>query len=87
MIDWIGFHLIEENLTNMMTLIFVCQYINTAFLLVLASLQIYPDYTEEWYLAVGKELQQTMLFQAFMPYLNFAYMYLFKSALRLLDSH
>lgn len=57
LIDWIGYHLNEEILMSMMTLIFVCQYINTAIVLVVASAEVYPDYTNEWYLVVGQELQ------------------------------
>lgn len=56
MIDWVGYHLNEENLLNLTTIIFFCQYVNTAVLIVLATVRIYPDYNKEWFLVVGSQL-------------------------------
>ena len=32
---------------------------------------LYPDFTSEWYITVGKSIVQTMVINAFMPYMNF----------------
>lgn len=99
LISKIGLNLNDEMVTNIMTLIFICQYINTAILLVLANANFqdtplsffglsnqYKDYSHDWYLVVGTQLQQTMLFQAFMPYINLLLMLSVKLSQRFIDS-
>lgn len=86
LIDWIGFHTKEEHMMNFMTLIFVFQYINTALLLVVVNARIFPDYSSEWYLVVGQDIQKTMFIQSFMPYMLFAFFFSIKACFRFYDS-
>lgn len=86
MIDWVGYHRNEESLLNLTTIIFFCQYVNTAVLIVLATIRLYPDYNKEWFLVVGSQLQQTILIQAFLPYVLFLISWVVQVLKRLLDS-
>lgn len=70
----------------MTTIVFVCQYINTGLLVVIASLDLYPDFTNDWYIVVGGQIQQTMIVQSFIPYVMFGINWGLKVIFRLKDS-
>lgn len=98
-IRMIGLHQRDHILMNIMTLIFVGQYVNTGILLVAVNANFkftplwwikmenqFADYTSDWYIIVGQQIQTTMLIQAFMPYVNFLGAYAGKLVLRIIDS-
>lgn len=74
LIQTIGHYYKDEEITDIMTLLFVTQYINTGILLVIASANFentplwfipirnsYSDFSSEWFLNVGVEIQQAMV--------------------------
>lgn len=99
LINKIGLHQGDEITMNIMTIIYIGQYINTGILLVVASANFehtplsfinirnsYTDYENSWYLVVGKQLQNTMIIQAFVPFINLFLLYGKKFFFRFLDS-
>lgn len=99
LIEAIGLNLNDEAVMNIMTMIFVGQYINTGILLVVASANFehtplefigirnqFTDYNMKWYLTVADQLENTMFIQAFMPYVNFLILYSLKFLGRFADS-
>ena len=100
LVNTIGFHRNSEVIRTIMQFIFVQQFINTAFLLLVTNANfehtplafIYPirnkynDFSSEWYQIVGVSIYKTMLIQAFMPYFQFLMSNAPKYVKRFIDS-
>ena len=78
----------DEQVSYIMTTIFFSQYINMGWILMVASADFentplsflgihnqFSDFSTDWYLVIGIQIQRTMLVQAFMPYIQFCMMY------------
>jgi len=83
LIDTIGYDTHSERTSAIMTSIFITSFINTGILLNLTNANLkftflkfiplqgqYTDFTNEWYQTIGASLVQTMLIQAFMPFIE-----------------
>lgn len=91
----IGFHQESQITTEIVTTIFVLQYINTGLMLIITNANLrnsyslqylngnFTDFTSDWYIEVGSQLIQTMLVAAFMPYLTFVITFTIKMIARL----
>ena len=68
LIKKIGFNYVDEEMSSIMTLVFICQYINTALLAVIAQADFshsplsflgfvdseFTDFSSDWYMVVGQ---------------------------------
>jgi hypothetical protein len=99
LINNIGYHYVDQQIAQIMTLIFVSQYINTGIVLIVSNanfantpLSLIPvrnqfsDYSDDWYLEVGSTLEKTMMVASFMPFVSFTMAYFKNSAFKFLDS-
>ena len=89
LIKWIGEDTHSQQLKSITNGVFVTQFFNTAILLLLVNANFgevglplakvfagpFYDYTPKWYTAVGYRLTQTMLINAFFPYIEFCIAY------------
>lgn len=97
LIKKIGFNQESQVTAEIVSTIFVSQFINTGLMLVITNAKIrfqylpsvfrgsYTDFTDQWYVQVGSQLTQTMLVAAFMPYITFVIAYSIKSCSRCFD--
>lgn len=62
------------------------QYFNTAILLLISSVDMFPDTTTNWYILIGPTIVKTMMLLSVFPYINFAFFYAIRLLRRFLDS-
>jgi hypothetical protein len=99
LIKWIGEDTHSQQLKSITNGVFVTQFFNTAILLLLVNANVgevglplkdvfkgpFYDYTPAWYTAVGYRLTQTMLINAFFPFIEFGIAYTRFSLARKMD--
>ena len=89
LIKWIGEDTHSAQIKSITNGVFVTQFFNTAILLILVNANFkethlplssvfkgpFYDFTPDWYTAVGYRLTQTMLINAFFPFIEFGIAY------------
>lgn len=85
LISWVGYDTRSEELTRITNWVFMAQFFNTGFLLLLVNANItehspkyltkhfansFYDYEPQWYANVGKMIVQTMAINSLMPYIG-----------------
>jgi hypothetical protein len=94
----IGLYTLTEEITFIKRTVFIAQFINTAFLILLVSANFhdirlwwlpfhgqYPDMTYEWYNDIAASLIITMFFNAFTPIIKFVFNYAVQNLRRCYD--
>ena len=92
LINNIGYFYKSRVISRIVISVFIAQFVNTAFIVLLAHAnfhnapfewdtnkwfkQSYSDFTSDWYISIGETLIQTMLISAVMPYVTFFGTYL-----------
>ena len=98
LINYIGYYYKSDVLSRIVVAVFISQFTNTGFILLIASANFdntplsfiniknqFSDYSSHWYEQVGSQIVQTMLIQAFMPYVTGSFSYLIIQLKRVCD--
>lgn len=98
LIDRIGYDTHSERYSAIMTSIFIASYINTGIILSLTNANLsytflgfipiqnqFADFTPSWFTQIGGSLTQTLLIQAFMPYVEICIALTIKTLLKWKD--
>lgn len=99
LVTWIGYKDETEQLIEITNVVFVVQFFNTAFLLLISNANMsgqfllgwifrfgdIPDFNSEWYRRLGNTIQGTMIFSAYFPILEFFGFWGMRVGFRLLD--